>query len=245
MTKAKINIVAVVPARGGSKGVPKKNIRKLNKTPLIHYVLSTLNKIKFVDRIIVSTDSPEIKKVVLKGKFKKIEVHDRPSYLAVDKTPLTTVVKYVADQLQNNEGYKPHIVLAIAPTCPFIKKETIIKTIQYLKNKRSNCCVTLKRIEHEHPYRAKKLNKKNKIFYPVIKNINVEKFISRQDLPTFYCTSGAVYGRTYELLKTFKGKDFCLGKKPIGIVVDEIESINIDRQIDFDFANFLSKNNKF
>ena len=162
-----------------------------------------------------------------------------------DRVPLTTVVKYVADQIYLNENYTPHIVLAIAPTCPFITKETILKIIQVLKTKKSNCCVTLKRIEHEHPYRAKKLNNSTKIFSPVIKDINVEKFISRQELPTFYCTSGAVYGRTYDLLKTFSGKDFCLGKKPIGIVVDEIESINIDRQIDFDFANFLSKNNFF
>ena len=61
-------------------------------------------------------------------------------------------------------------------------------------------------------------------------------------MPTLYCTSGAVYGRTYELMSTFNEKDFCLGAKPMGVVVDEIESINIDRQIDFDFANFISKN---
>ena len=85
----------------------------------------------------------------------------------------------------------------------------------------------------------------NKIFEQFIKGINLEKYISRQSLPTLYCTSGAIYARTYKLLKSFSGKDFCLGKKPIGIVIDDIEAINIDRKIDFDFANFISKNYSF
>ena len=162
--KKKFNILAVVSARGGSKGVPNKNIKKLNNIPLIAYSLKTLTKIKSLDQIIVSSDSDSV--------------------------------------------------------------------------------VTLKRIEHEHPYRAKEFNIKNKRFKSFIKNINVEKFISRQELPTLYCTSGAVYARTINLLRKFNEKDFNLGKKPIGVIVDDIEAINIDRQIDFDLANLISKKYK-
>jgi len=110
-----------------------------------------------------------------------------------------------------------------------------------LKRNKSNCIVTLKKIEHEHPYRAKQLDIKNKIFKSFIKNINVEKYISRQDLPVLYCTSGAIYARSYKLLQTFNEKNFCLGEKPIGVVVDDIEAINIDRKIDFDFAELIAK----
>ena len=76
-----------------------------------------------------------------------------------------------------------------------------------------------------------------------LKNINVEKFMSRQDLPTLYCTSGAIYGRTYNLQQTFNPnkKSFCFGKNPIGVVLNDIESINIDRPIDFKFAEFIAK----
>ena len=74
-------------------------------------------------------------------------------------------------------------------------------------------------------------------------NINVEKFISRQDLSTLYCTSGALYARKYSLLKKFKEKDFNLGKKFYGIVIDDFESVNIDRMIDLEFAEYLSKKN--
>ena len=132
--------------------------------------------------------------------------------------------------------------MQIAPTCPFIKKSTYEKILKLLK-KGNDCVVTLKRIEHEHPYRAKELNKFSKNFKSFIKHLNVEKFISRQDLPTLYCTSGGIYARKFSLLKKFNEKDFNL-ENPKGVVVDDIEAINIDRQIDFDFANLVSKNIK-
>ena len=239
--KSKINVVAVVAARGGSKGIPGKNIKQLNGKPLIFYILNTLSKIKLIDKIVVSTDSKKIKNTVKKFKFNNVEIFDRSKKLSGDKVPLTSVAKQVAERLES-EGYYPGIVLQVATTCPFLKSSTIIKSINILKkNKKANCVVTLKRIEHEHPYRAKKLNKKNLIFKQFIQGVNVEKFISRQDLPELYCTSGGLYARTFPLLQTFNEKNFCLGKNPLGLVVDEIESINIDRVIDFDFANYISK----
>ena len=88
------------------------------------------------------------------------------------------------------------------------------------------------------------MNEKNSKFKSFLKNINVEKFISRQDLPTLYCTSGAIYARSFQLLKKFNEKDFNLGTRPIGVVVDDIEAVNIDRHIDFDFAELISKKYK-
>ncbi len=232
------DIIAVVPARGGSKGIKRKNLKILGKEPLINFSLKTLLKVKEINRIIVSTEDKEIKNHCKKID-KKIEVLDRPLKLADDKTPLTSVVHYVSQQLnQNNQYHK--FVLQVAPTCPFVKTNSIKKLIKILTSKKSNCAVTLKKIEHEHPYRAKILNR-NGSFNQFIKNINVEKFISRQDLPILYCTSGAIYGRSYNLLKNFTHKDFCFGKKPYGIVLDEIESINIDRLIDFHFAELIVK----
>jgi len=241
--KKKDKIIAVVGARGGSKGVPKKNILLLNNKPLITYVLNTLLKVRSIDRIIVSTDSFDIKKVV-KNFNNEIEVRDRNKKLALDNTPLTSVAKSVANELFF-EGYKPDIILQVAPTCPFTSVKTVINIINNLVKKKTDCSVTLKKIEHEHPYRAKILSQKNNIFRSFIKNIHVEKFISRQDLPTLYCTSGAIYARRFDLLKKFEEKDFCLGKKPLGVIVDDIESVNIDRLIDFYFAEYLIKTKHF
>ena len=241
--KLKNDIIAVVAARGGSKGIPEKNIKKLNGKPLVYYILNTLSKIRLIDRIILSTDSKKIKKIVKKLKLKRIEIFDRPKKLSGDTVPLTTVAKYVAE-MHEKKGQIPNIVLQVSAACPFLKKSTIIKSIKILKKKEKNieCVVSLKRIEHEHPYRAKILLKDN-TFKKFMNNINVEKFISRQDLPSLYCTSGALYARKYSLLKKFKEKDFNLGKKPYGIVIDDFESVNIDRMIDLEFAEYLSKKN--
>ena len=238
--KKNIKIIAVVSARGGSKGVPKKNIKSLNGKPLIFYTLKTLSKIKLINKIVVSTDDIKISKIVKKN-FPNIEILIRPKNLATDRVPLTSVVKHVAIELEKKKQ-NFEFVLQIAPTCPFIKEETLKKIINILRSGKTNCVVTLKRIEHEHPYRAKKLNIKNGYFKSFITNKNVESFISRQDLPELYCTSGAIYGRTSKLLKTFNEKNFCLGPNPVGVVVDEIEAINIDRPIDFKFAEFIAKN---
>ena len=237
----KKNIIAIVPARGGSKGIPYKNIKDLNGRPLIYHVINTLKKVKKIDRIIVSTEDNKIKKIV-KSFFPNIEIKNRSKKLASDSATLTEVVKHVSKSIKKKD-YFPDFILQIAPTCPFVKKETVEEIINVLENKISDCAVTLKRIEHEHPYRAKKLNSKSKKFKSFIKNVNVEKFMSRQDLPELYCTSGAIYGRSYNLLQTFnnKKKSFCFGKNPYGVVVDDIEAINIDRPIDFEFAQFIGK----
>ncbi len=236
--KKKYKILAVVSARGGSKGIPGKNLKKLNNKPLLSYTLSTLTKIKEIDNIIVSSEDPKILSFA-KSFSMKVNSKKRPKFLAKDKTPLTSVVKYVALQ-ELKKDYHADFVLQIAPTCPFIKIDTIKKMISLLI-KGNDCVVTLKRIEHEHPFRAKKLNENNLRFKSFITNKNVEKYISRQDLPTLYCTSGGIYARSLKLLKKFNEKDFNLGKKPLGVVVDDIEAINIDRQIDFDFAELISK----
>ena len=236
--KKKYKILAVVSARGGSKGIPGKNLKKLNKRPLLSYTLKTLLEVKDINKIVVSSDSEKILNYA-KNFSNKIEINKRPKYLARDKTPLMSVVKYVAlEQLKKN--YEADYVLQIAPTCPFIKVNTYNKIISLLK-KGKECVVTLKRIEHEHPYRAKELNVKKNLFRSFIKNKNVESFISRQDLPTLYCTSGAVYAKTLKLLKKFNEKDFNFGKKPAGVIVDDFEAVNIDRYIDFDLAELISK----
>tara|TARA_B110000046_G_scaffold179883_1_gene209766 strand:- start:256 stop:990 length:735 start_codon:yes stop_codon:yes gene_type:complete len=239
MKNKELKIIAVVSARGGSKGIPGKNIKLLNGKPLINHCFKNLLKCKVINRVILSSDSKKILRIAKKS-YPKIETMLRPKNLAQDKTPLTSVAKYVSSELKR-KNYIPDFVLQVAPTCPFIKLQTIEKIISLLKKNKSDCVVTLKRIEHEHPYRAKELNVKNGIFKSFIKNTNVEKFISRQDLPVLYCTSGGIYARSYKLLQKFNEKNFCLGKNPIGVIVDDIESINIDRKIDFDFAELIAK----
>lgn len=237
--KKKYKVLAVVAARGGSKGIKNKNLKLINGKPLVYYSIKNLIKSKSIDTICLSTESKKIANNVRKY-FPKILFDKRPKKYSKDETPLTSVSMYVCKKL-NAQGDFYDFVLQVAPTCPFIKPKTISNIVKLLKLGRSDCVVTLKRIEHEHPYRAKELNKQKLTFKPLIKNIDVEKFISRQDLPELYCTSGAIYGRTNKLICSYNEKDFCFGKSPIGVVVNDIESVNIDREIDLKFAIFLSE----
>lgn len=240
--RKKYKILAVVAARGGSKGIKNKNLKLINGKPLVYYSIKNLIKSRSIDTIYLSTDSKQIEKNVRKY-FPKILFDKRPKKYSKDKTPLISVPMYLCKKL-NAQGRFYDFVLQVAPTCPFIKPNTISSIVKLLKSGKSDCVVTLKKIEHEHPYRAKELNKEKLTFKTFIKNVDVEKFISRQDLPELYCTSGAIYGRTNRLICSYNEKDFCFGKKPIGVVVDDIESINIDRKIDLDFANFVASRYK-
>ena len=102
--KKKYKILAVVSARAGSKGVPNKNIKKINNIPLIAYCLKTIIKIKDLDKIIVSSDSKKILNIASKVS-KKITTSIRPKFLARDKTPLTSVVKHIALEEEKKKLY--------------------------------------------------------------------------------------------------------------------------------------------
>ena len=169
--------------KGGSKGIKNKNLKKIGNQPLVLHVLKTLSLIKNIDTICLSSDSLKIINVVQK-KFPNIQIDLRKKKLSGDKVPLTSVAKSVCEKYNKNGKYHD-IILQVAPTCPFIKKNTVELIIQKLINKESNCAVTLKRIEHEHPYRAKEIYKKN-YFRSLIKNINVEKF-TQTGFTEFYC----------------------------------------------------------
>lgn len=236
-----MKVLAIISARGGSKGVPRKNVLNFGGIPLIAHMFLKAKKCPEIDKVVCSTDDSEIGSI---AKDYGVDLpFQRPKELSGDRVPLITVTKH-AMLAMDDLGYKADIIVQLSPTCPFIKIENISKSIQYLIEKDCECAVSLKRIEHEHPYRARKLLK-NDYFENFIQNIDVEnkQYHSRQDLPLLYCTSGAIYTRKRELLEKYDEQDFAMGKLRKGIILDDIESINIDRMIDFQFAKYLLTQN--
>lgn len=230
-----MKVFAVISARGGSKEVPGKNIRDLGKRPLLEYSIKKAVNSDLIDRVICSTDDEQIAAIAKKA---GAEVpFKRPAELADDHTPLLSVTKHSMLEM-DSLGFRADIIVQIAPTCPFIKRKRIDESIEMVMDDSCECSVSLKRIEHEHPYRARRLSEGN-YFENFIQDINVEKFHSRQDLPTLYCTSGGIYTRERHLLEAYDGSDFAMGEMRRGLLLDDIEAINIDREIDFEFAEFL------
>lgn len=232
-----LNTVAVVSARGGSKGVPGKNLRLLGGRPLVSYMIEAARRSDLINRVVVSTDDPAIAEVA--KKYGAEVPFMRPRELAADEVPLIAVTKYVMEALDKS-GWKPDIVVQLQPTCPFVPTGKINESIQKVIGTDSECAVSLGRIEHEHPYRAKRLLEGD-IFESFIQGVDVEQYQNRQDLPTTYCTTGAIYTRRRYLLENWSGRDFCLGKKPRAVLLTDIQAINIDRLVDFQFAEFILK----
>lgn len=234
-----MKILASIAARGGSKGVPGKNLKLLNGKPLISYMIEAAKRSQLIDRVILSTDDMRIKET---GEHYGAEApFMRTAGLSGDDVPLIAVTRNTMESM-DKLGFKADIIVQLSPTCPFITTTTIDASINCILNGVTTCSVTLKRIEHEHPYRAKQLVDKQNHFRSFIKDVDVEKYQQRQSLPELYCTSGAVYTRRRHLLENWSGEDFCLGENPAGIVLNDVEAINIDRPIDFVYAEFVMSN---
>lgn len=110
-----MEILAIIPVRGGSKGIPGKNIKPLANRPLVAYSIDAAKNSKYVTRTVVSTESAKIKQV---AQDLGAEVIDRPLELAQDETKTAPVLLQVLDYLKQNEDYEPDIVVLLQATCP-------------------------------------------------------------------------------------------------------------------------------
>ena len=134
--KKKLKIVAIIPAKGISKRIPGKNIKKLCGKPMISYILETAKSIKEIDRVIVSTDSDKIMSLAKKTGVEAPFL--RPKKLTLDHVTTREVLDHAIDWLEKNEDYVPDYVLLLYPTSPLLKKERIVEAIDIVKKRDSD-----------------------------------------------------------------------------------------------------------
>jgi CMP-N-acetylneuraminic acid synthetase len=222
-----MKIIAIIPARGGSKSIPNKNIKKLNGTPLINYTIENCLKSGIFDYIIVSTDS---KKIFYKvKKFKKILIFDRNKNISRDNSKTEEVVIDVLDKLRLLKNYKPDWIFITEPTSPLRSIATLnnAKNI-LLKNKKINSLISLLKLNN-----IPGLFRNNKFNY--IQN----RKSRRQDRIPFYMESSTLYCVNYKyFIKTKK----IVEKKPFGFEIPKLECIDINDFDDFKIAEALKKN---
>lgn len=230
----KINVLAIIPARGGSKRIPNKNIINLCGKPLIKYTIDAAKKSKYINKIVVSTDDKKIKKV---SNSLKVEVIERPKELSGDKTPMTPVLNHVVEYLEQKENYKADIVVLLQPTSPLRNSNDIDNTIKVLLNKKdvesaqTYCKIT------QHPGLMARLDKNNKPT-PLNKKDSLKR---TQDMPKFYIKNGAVFVVRYNVLKN---KKTLYGKNHEAFIMPVERSIDIDEEIDLEIAKVLIKKSK-
>src|SRR3989344_6984464 len=118
-----MKVLAVIPARGGSKGIPKKNIKLLAEKPLIAYPIELAKSIPEISKVIVSTDSEEIAEIARKHGAEIPFI--RPKELAEDETPTLPVLQHAVTSLEEKENWKADLVILLYPTSPFLSKERV------------------------------------------------------------------------------------------------------------------------
>lgn len=124
-------ILALIPARGGSKGIPRKNLRSVYGKPLIVYTIQDALACGHITRTVVSTDDPEIAQVALAAGAEVPFL--RPAKLAQDRTPDLPVFQHAMRWLKEQQGYEPDLVVHLRPTCPVRNVETIAAAIDALE----------------------------------------------------------------------------------------------------------------
>jgi len=219
-----MKILAIIPARGGSKSIPSKNIQKLGSLPLVAHTIKSAKESKLVNRIIVSTDNRKIAEAA--KKYGADIPFIRPKRFAQDSSSTLDVVKHALQALQKLEGYTPDIVTVLLPTTPFRHPTVIDDSVRLLKRTNATSVISVHKTR-THPFKA--FMPKNGFLEPFKRDYL--KYYQRQKLPDFYHTTGAAYTFWYDILEKY-GNYYGPRIKPL---VSHTDEMNIDLDFVFDF----------
>ncbi|MCF6359288.1 MAG: acylneuraminate cytidylyltransferase family protein [Cyclobacteriaceae bacterium] len=223
--------LVVIPARGGSKGVPGKNIKKLHDKPLIQYTIEAARGIFQDERIVVSTDALEIKHEVEKLGLDVPFL--RPSKLSIDTAGTYSVLIHALNFVEKN-GYYPDTLILLQPTSPFRNSRHIKEALQLYSN--TIDMVVSVRETRANPYYV--LFEEDSNGY--LKPSKSGNYARRQDCPRVWEYNGGIYIINISSLRLKELNHFEKVKK---YVMDDISSHDIDTKFDWSFAEFLLKAN--
>ncbi len=225
-----MTVLGVVPARSGSKGVPGKNIRPLAGRPLLEYAARAARESRVIDRLVLSTDSPEIADA---GRRAGLEVPFlRPAALAEDDTPMLPVLRHAIDTLAAG-GWEADVVVLLQPTSPLRRPEHIRDAVARLRETGADSVVTVVEVpRHLSPDYVMRIDDGAlRPFLPEGAQIT-----RRQDARQAYSRDGTVYAFRRATLDRF-GNIYGDDCRPL--IIDPAESLSIDSPADWDTAERL------
>ena len=223
--------IGLIPARGGSKGVLRKNIRQLAGKPLIAWTIEVALACPSSDRVIVSTDDQEIAQIARQYGAEMPFI--RPAELAQDDTPDLPVYQHALSWLAEHEGYHPDIVVWLRPTAPLRTVQDVEAAIQLLIETNADCVRSVCLAEH-HPYWMKRLDGDRLV--PFVDGIDEGRYYRRQLLPPVYRLNGAV---DVTWCRTLMEKGLLYTGDVRGYVMPAERSIDLDSELDFALAELL------
>jgi CMP-N,N'-diacetyllegionaminic acid synthase len=222
-------VFGVIPARGGSKGLPGKNLKRLGALSLIGHAVASAREARMLTRYVVSTDSAEIADEARRHGAEAPFL--RPAELASDHAGMVPVLQHAVRWLESVAGVRPDFVVTLQPTSPFRTGAEIDSTIARVTETGADSAQTLVEASY-HPFFMKTLDGDRTIALFA----DGKKYVRRQDAPAVYQPSGAVYVTRYPLLME-EGQ--VLGHDNRGIVMPFEASVNIDTEWDFLLAELL------
>lgn len=227
-------VIAIIPARSGSRGLFGKNIKKMNDKPLIWYTINSAKKSKFVNKIIVSTDDDSIANI---SKSFGAEIpFMRPKELARDDSLAIDNYIYTIDRLNTEFNYCIVKFIVLQPTSPLRISLDIDSAIKIFKEKKADSVISVSEAIHP-PLWSKKIDKNG-----ILRNYFDIKIgnKNRQDIGKAYMPNGAIFVFKFSLLKE---KCSYYSDKTYPYIMPLERSIDIDSKLDFEFAEYLMKRN--
>ncbi|MFI3202186.1 MAG: pseudaminic acid cytidylyltransferase [Eubacteriales bacterium] len=222
-------MLAIIPARGGSKGVPRKNIKLLSNKPLIEYTIEAALQSKIFEEVVVSTDDEEIAEIA-KSCGATIPFM-RPANLALDLTTSDEVIKNVLDSY-NKSGRVFTEVCKLQPTSPLRTSKMIQEAYELMQIKEKDFLVSVCECEHS-PLWAGKLDKEHSLDEFIIEEA---KTACRQALEPYYRLNGAIY---MAKSTAFIQNGSFLGANGLAFIMKQEDSIDIDTELDFKLAELI------
>ena len=218
------HVLAIVPARGGSKGVPGKNVRALAGRPLIEYTARAARESGVIDRIVLSTDSDEIADA---GRRSGLEVpFIRPASLAADDTPMLPVVRHAIDALSAS-GWMPDVIVLLQPTSPLRRPSHVRDAVTMLRETKADSVVTVVELpKHLSPDYVMRIE--DGLLRPFLPE--GARLTRRQDARPAYSRDGTVYACWRATLDRF---GTIYGERCQPLLVHAADSLSIDTPDDW------------
>lgn len=234
-----MNVLCIIPARGGSKGLRNKNILPVFGKPLIYYTIKAAKDSKLANKIVVSTDDDEIAEAARKY---DIQVIKRPKKYATDTAPIELALRHAVEYLKGAEDYVADVVVWLQANIPIRKSGQIDNVVRKLINSKADSAVTVYPVT-QFPQWMKRMDAKG-FLSPFLKGAYKYR---RQDVEPTYLLDGAIVAIRTAVLMNTRGKTgvhVFMGNKIAGLIQEKEYTVEVDDKESFDLVKLILKNNK-
>jgi CMP-N-acetylneuraminic acid synthetase len=227
-------ILGIIPARGGSKSVPRKNIALLHGKPMLAYTIEATQGSQRLSHFVVSSEDPEI--IAVARQYGALAPFIRPAELATDEAPTLPVVQHAILEMENRESLVFDIAVLLQPTTPLRLASDIDAAVDKLIATNADSIVSVVDVGAYHPARMRQIIDDRLVELPIHEPREMQR---RQDLPQVYIRNGAIYAVRRDVVIL---QNSMIGQISRPYVMPEERSINIDSKLDFLLAEILLDN---